>query len=101
MPEIPVIAPVVEMSQSDVLIEPVSPLSPRVKVLFAVKAPLEVKPLVAVMRPEMVGVAVQAVPVTVRLPPTSKLLETEAVPITSSLVVGVVVPIPALPFELI
>ena len=69
MPEIPVKTPVVSMSQSEVLIEPVSPLSPRVKVLLAVKAPLAVRPLVAVIKPEMVGVALQAVGEIVRVEP--------------------------------
>ena len=36
---------------------------------LAIKAPVEVIPEVKVARPEIVGVAVQAVPVTVRLPP--------------------------------
>ena len=57
------------MSQSLVLIEPVSPLSPNVKVLLAVKAPLAVKPLVAVIKPEIVGVVVQAVGEMVRVEP--------------------------------
>ena len=69
IPDIPVKTPVASMSQSEVLIEPVSPLSPNVKVLLAVKAPLAVRPLVAVMRPEMVGVAVQAVGEMVRVDP--------------------------------
>ena len=69
IPEIPVKTPVVEISQSLVLIEPRSPPSPRVKELVAVKAPLAVNPEVAVISPEMVGVAVQVVPVTVRFPP--------------------------------
>ena len=69
IPEIPVKTPVVSMSQSEVLMEPVSPPSPRVKVLLAVKAPLAVRPDVAVMRPEMVGVVVQAVGEMVRVDP--------------------------------
>jgi hypothetical protein len=93
---IPVIAPVVDMSQSEVFTDPVSPLSPRVKVLLAVNAPLAVNPLVAVINPDMVGVAVQAVPVTVRLPPRVVKFapETVRVPATSSLEAGAVVPIP-------
>lgn len=96
---IPVIAPVVDISQSEVFIDPVSPLSPRVKVLLAVNAPLAVSPLVAVINPEMVGVAVQAVPVTVRLPPklVRLLPDTVRVPATSSLEPGLVVPTPTLP----
>ena len=43
MPLIPVRAPVVEMSQSLVLTDPVSPLSPRVKAPFAVNVPVEVR----------------------------------------------------------
>ena len=35
-----------------------------------VRVPFAVNPLVAVISPEMVGVAVQAVPVTVRFPPS-------------------------------
>ena len=69
IPEIPVIDPVVEIPQSEVAIEPVSPLSPRVKVLFAVNAPFAVKPEVAVTSPEMVGVAVQDVGDTVNVKP--------------------------------
>src|SRR3989344_8279083 len=68
----PVMAPSVVMSQSEVLIEPVSPLSPRVNVELAVKAPLAVKPDVAVIKPEIVGVAVQDVPIIVGLPLTLK-----------------------------
>ena len=79
IPEIPVKAPDVDMSQSDVLIEPVSPLSPRVKVLLAVKAPLAVNPDVAVIRPEMVGVAVQAVGEMVREEPVT-VVRAEALP---------------------
>ena len=41
-------------------------MSPRVNVLLAVSAPLAVNPDVAVIRPEMVGVAVQAVGLIVR-----------------------------------
>src|SRR5947207_7740422 len=36
---------------------------------FAVTAPLEVSPALAVINPETVGVAVQTVPLTVRFPP--------------------------------
>ena len=51
----------VEISQLEVLTEPASAPSPKVKVLLAVKAPLAVNPEVAVMSPDMVGMAVQAV----------------------------------------
>src|SRR3989339_211691 len=90
IPEIPVKAPDVDMSQSDVLIEPVSPLSPRVKVLLPVKEPLPLmfnpvplipaavndlvtfneprKLLDPVERPEKVPVNV-SFPFTARLPP--------------------------------
>lgn len=53
---------------------------------LAVKSPLEVNPEVAVMRPEMVGVAVQAVPVTVRFPPREVRLLPETVNVLSSVV---------------
>ena len=103
MPEMPVKAPVFEISQSEESMEtrlrplpmaivpvevPVlifvakldealrfmtAPLmvAPRlaVKAELAVKVPLAVRPEVAVMRPDMVGVAVQEVPETVKLPP--------------------------------
>ncbi len=83
--------PVVEISQSLVLTEPVSPLSPKVNVLLAVKAPLAVKPEVAVIRPEIVGVAVQAVlPNTVVWPDLPRVR-----------VVAVPVPIPKVPAELV
>src|SRR3989344_1992035 len=68
----PVMAPSVVMSQSEVLIEPVSPLSPRVNVELAVKAPLAVKPDAAVIRPNILGFSVQAVPVMVGWPATLK-----------------------------
>ena len=56
---IPVRSPVVEISQSEVLTDPVSPLSPSVKVLLAMREPLEVRVPVVVV-----------VPVTERLPPS-------------------------------
>ena len=70
MPEIPVIEPAVVIPQSEVFTDPVSPPSPKVKVELAVRAPLAVRPDVAVMRPDIVGVAVHTVPVTVKLPPS-------------------------------
>jgi hypothetical protein len=51
-----------------------------------VTVPLLVNPDVAVMRPEMVGVAVQAVPVTVRLPPKEVRLLPETVKVLSRVV---------------
>ena len=65
-----------------------------------VTKPLEVTPLVAVISPEMVGVAVQAVPETVRFPPREVRFapETVRVPATSSLLPGLVVLMPTLPF---
>ena len=69
MPEIPVIAPAAVIPQSEVLIDPVSPASPKVKVELAVNAPLAVRPEVAVMSPEIVGVAVQEIGETVKPEP--------------------------------
>ena len=66
IPVKPEATPAVEISQLEVLTEPVSPLSPKVKVLLAVKAPLAVNPEVAVIKPEIVGVAVQEVGLTVK-----------------------------------
>ena len=51
-----------------------------------VKVPLDVTPLVAVINPEMVGVAVQAVPVTVKFPPRLVKLEPETVKVLSKVV---------------
>ena len=92
-------APRVVMSQSLVLIDPASPLSPRVKVLFAIKAPLAVKPDVAVIRPEMVGVAVQAVPETVRLPPREVRFAPETVKVLSNVVAPWRVKVPGVVVE--
>ena len=86
MPVNPEAAPAVETSQLEVLTDPRSPLSPRVKTLLAVNAPLAVKPDVAVINPEMVGVAVQAVPVTVKLPPREVRLLPETVKVLSNVV---------------
>ena len=61
MPVAPVIAPPVDMSRALELIEKLSPPSPRATTPFAVNVPFAVNPLVAVMSPEIVGVAVQAV----------------------------------------
>jgi len=79
MPVNPEAAPAVETSQEEVLTEPRSPLSPRVKAALAVKAPLAVKPEVAVINPEMVGVAVQAVGETVK-PDPAMVVPYEALP---------------------
>jgi hypothetical protein len=57
------------MSQVLVLTEPASPPSPKVNVLLAVNAPLAVNPDVAVIRPDMVGVAVQEVGLIVNVLP--------------------------------
>ncbi len=54
----PLTAPAVSTSNALELILKLSPLSPRVTTPFAVRVPFEVSPLVAVIRPEIVGVAV-------------------------------------------
>ena len=82
----PEATPAVETSQLEVLTEPKSPLSPRVKAALAVNAPLAVKPDVAVIKPEIVGVAVQAVPVTVKFPPSEVKLLPETVKVLSKVV---------------
>ena len=86
MPVKPEATPAVETSQLEVLTEPKSPLSPRVKAALAVNAPLAVKPDVAVIKPEIVGVAVQAVPVTVKFPPSEVKLLPETVKVLSKVV---------------
>jgi hypothetical protein len=65
----PVIAPAVEMSQVLVLTDPAYEPLPKVNVLLAVNAPLAVNPDVAVIRPDMVGVAVQEVGLIVNVLP--------------------------------
>ena len=83
---IPVMSPVVDISQSEELTATVSPLSPRVTTPLAVRVPFAVRPEVAVISPEMVGVAVQAVPVTVRFPPSEVKLLPETVKVLSKVV---------------
>ena len=61
MPVSPETTPAPVISQTLELIVTLSPLSPRVTAPLAVSVPFEVNPLVAVISPEMVGVAVQDV----------------------------------------
>src|SRR3989338_5502181 len=82
----PVKAPAAVISQTFESKVMLSPLSPSVTTALASRVPLAVKPLVAVINPEMVGVAVQAVPVTVRLPPKEVKLLPETVKVLSSVV---------------
>src|SRR3989344_2574785 len=108
--EKPVRAPSVPMSQSDVLTEPTSPLSPRVKTPFKVVEPLTLKSPPAVIEPVAWTPLVTSRPPEkefepvldeVMIPARVRVPETEAVPPTSSLVL--IVPpalMPTLPLVL-
>jgi hypothetical protein len=73
--------------QASALAVTVSPdASPKTVFPFAVKVPFDVNPDVAVIKPEIVGVAVQEVPVTVKFPPREVRLLPETVKVLSSVV---------------
>ena len=91
--ESPLVPPVkaklvsLENVQASAFAVTVSPdASPKTVFPFTVKVPIDVNPDVAVIKPEIVGVAVQEVPETVKFPPREVKLLPETVKVLSSVV---------------